>query len=292
MTACFFGCYLLNKQLVTDAQLAQAIEVQSGRNLCIGELAVQDGLLTQTQVTSLNKDQCVCDMRLGEIALHKGWLSEADLQQLLQRQRLSNISIGEALIQTGALRSQQLSDLLTDYHFCRARSHDRCILRLRESGQAQLIKIFIDELVKALQRFCHFTAAMSHVSFDSPEQASVLNTQVCLQERTETDKNESDKKVFQFNLLCCEALQDRLATGFSGGALEVVGEAPVARELQHLLGVVSDSVVSRLKLREHLLFVKNCLTVTADDWLDRSNHLVLIDMAAECGEFQLLLQSR
>lgn len=279
MTACFFGRYLLDKSLVTAEQLSQALSLQRAQNQCIGDMAVAAGLLTEQQVVKLNDCQRQCDILIGDLAVQEGLLSSADLERLSTGQRHNNLSIGEALIEVGAIKAHQLADLLSDYHFCRARAHDDCMVNLRRCREPLLLKMFVDELIKAFKRFAHVGLAMANVQFDVEPVAAKLLAQVRLKQ--------GDADVLLLNVALPAQGVECLHDGFAQAANDA---APVvATELCRLLQVVGHNVCEQFKSRGRELSYQSCELLCVDENVPSNGEFMAVVMATQTCDFQLML---
>ena len=49
----FFGHYLLHENKLTKEQLIEAVDYQAEKNLSLGEIAVNEGLITQAQAEKM-----------------------------------------------------------------------------------------------------------------------------------------------------------------------------------------------------------------------------------------------
>lgn len=280
MTACFFGRYLLDKSLVTEAQLSEALALQMNNNLCIGDMAVAADLLTVQQVAKLNDCQRQCDILIGDLAVQEGLLSIAELERLTSEQHGNNISIGEALIQVAAIKPHQLADLLSDYHFCRARAHDECMVSLRSCREPLLVKTFVDELIKAFKRFCHMGLAMASVDFDVKPISAELLAQVRLRPGGE--------EVLQMNVAIGAEGVSCLSDGFIRASTEF-DSSSVTVELCRLLQVVAHNVCEHLKDRGRQLSCESCELIEVDSGMPSQGEFMSVNMATEACDFQLML---
>jgi hypothetical protein len=280
MTACFFGRYLLDKSLVTEGQLSEALALQMDNNLCIGDMAVAADLLTTQQVAKLNDCQRQCDILIGDLAVQEGLLSTADLERLTSQQHYNNISIGEALIQVDAIKRHQLPDLLSDYHFCRARAHDECVVNLRDCREPLLVKTFVDEMIKAFKRFCHMGLAMASVDFDVQPIAAELLARVRLKHGA--------ADVLQLNIAVGAEGVSCLSDGFVHASTEF-DSSSVTIELCRLLQTVSHNVCEQLKARGRELSCESCELLDIDGGLPSQGEFMSVSMATEACDFQLML---
>ena len=110
-----FGHYLLNKKLVTSAQLEQALEAKSKTKAKLGTLAIDAGYMTAEQVEAVHEQQKKIDKRIGDIAVEMGYLTYEQVDELLSKQKNSNIVLGQTLIDLGFMTNQQFQDALAEY---------------------------------------------------------------------------------------------------------------------------------------------------------------------------------
>ena len=108
MAVKFLGQFLLERDVITPAQLLTAIETQRASNPLLGELAVQQGLLTETQARHINERQRIDDRRFGDIALEQGLLDEQQVGTLLALQKAGRKLFGEVLLELGYVDAARL----------------------------------------------------------------------------------------------------------------------------------------------------------------------------------------
>ncbi|MGN0641623.1 MAG: chemotaxis protein CheX [Huintestinicola sp.] len=111
----FFGNYLLNKGLVTPAQLSDALAVQKTTRLKLGVLAINAGYMTAEQVEQVHAEQQRVDKRIGDIACDMGYLTHEQVEQLLSSQGEAHLQLGQALVDMGAMTNAQFADALNSY---------------------------------------------------------------------------------------------------------------------------------------------------------------------------------
>lgn len=111
-----FGQFLINKGLVTEADVFAALSIQAARQHQIGQIAIKEGLLTVRQTMQVLREQAGTCYFFGEMAVELGFLTEADVEKLLQLQQSSRPRIGEILAGMGKLDAGRLGALLDEYH--------------------------------------------------------------------------------------------------------------------------------------------------------------------------------
>ena len=108
MVAKFFGEFLLAKDLITQQQLEQVLEVQKQSNKMLGELAISTGMLNKDSASEINLKQQVENKYFGEIAIEMGFLEESQIEKLLLIQKKQRKFFGEILVELEFLSAQEL----------------------------------------------------------------------------------------------------------------------------------------------------------------------------------------
>lgn len=115
MFAQFFGSYLLNSGLVTNKELAQALEDKKNTRMKLGVLAINAKLMTAEQVEAVHQAQATMDMRFGDLAVHLGFIKAEDVDTLLSQQPTDYLLLGQTLVNNGVLTNQQFETAINDY---------------------------------------------------------------------------------------------------------------------------------------------------------------------------------
>ncbi len=110
-----FGAFLVDKGVVDEATLFDALNEQRARRIPIGKLATVERLLTVKQVMAVLREQAGTDRRFGRIAVDLGYLSEAGLFELLELQDRRCPRIGEILVERGHLTAAERDNLLAEF---------------------------------------------------------------------------------------------------------------------------------------------------------------------------------
>lgn len=111
----FFGNYLLNKGLVSSAQLSDALSVQKQTRLRLGVLAINAGYMTPEQIEKVHAEQQRVDKRIGDIACDMGFLTPAQVDELLSSQGAAHLQLGQALVNSGAMSTAAFAEALNGY---------------------------------------------------------------------------------------------------------------------------------------------------------------------------------
>lgn len=111
-----FGLYLKKKGLITAEELVAAIEYQHSRMPPIGQLAMEEGVLSARQVFKILRCQSgIPHERFGEVAVGMGMMKPAELQRLLMIQWERKPPLDEVLAKLRILSRAQLEAELTAY---------------------------------------------------------------------------------------------------------------------------------------------------------------------------------
>lgn len=111
-----FGMYLLTIGRINAAQLAEAVRRQMHTRPMIGNLAVEQEMLTPDEVQRVLGAQTTTHAPFGELAIEMGLLSQTDVNQLLALQVQRTESLGLVLVETGAMTSAELEDEMRAFH--------------------------------------------------------------------------------------------------------------------------------------------------------------------------------
>jgi len=116
MSVKFFGQFLALEGVVDDEQLRNAVELTKSRNMLLGELAVEDELITTEQTLQINREQLNRDLPFGQIAVDLGLLTQEQVESLLVKQNEIRLRLGEACVQLGYFDDVTARKLLEKFH--------------------------------------------------------------------------------------------------------------------------------------------------------------------------------
>ncbi|GAB7078567.1 hypothetical protein [Megalodesulfovibrio paquesii] len=110
-----FGRFLLDKGIIAPDTLANAQAHLLQHNQRVGELAVQQELLTKEQVSALLERQKRSSKFIGELAVEEGLLTRDDLDDLLFSQTVHSFSLGEVLLEEGAISPESFAEAMQEF---------------------------------------------------------------------------------------------------------------------------------------------------------------------------------
>lgn len=111
----YFGHYLLNRELITREQLADALEFQQSVHVKFGVIAVDEGYMTPLQVEEVHEKQKQADKRFGEIAIELGYLTNEQVESLVSKQKQNHLFLAQALVDREYMTIEQFGTALNDY---------------------------------------------------------------------------------------------------------------------------------------------------------------------------------
>jgi len=110
-----FGKHLIDRGLITEIQLVEALDNQRRLTPNIGLVAREAGKLTVHQVLEVLNRQERSGGRFLEAAVELGFLRPGDVDTLLRRQRAQRPRLGKLLVQMSYLTDQALMHELDLY---------------------------------------------------------------------------------------------------------------------------------------------------------------------------------
>jgi len=111
----FLGNYLLQKGLVNQEQLFNAMSRLSQTHIKLGTIAIHESLMTAKEVDECLYVQTREDKRFGEIAVERGYLTEEQVTELLSKQTPDFILLGQNLVEDGVFSYEELERILFEY---------------------------------------------------------------------------------------------------------------------------------------------------------------------------------
>lgn len=111
----FLGNYLLQKGIVTQDQLFDAMSRLSQTHIKLGTIAIHEGLMTANEVDECLYVQTREDKRFGEIAINRGYLTEEQVIDLLSKQPPEFLLLGQNLVEDGIFSYEELERIIFDY---------------------------------------------------------------------------------------------------------------------------------------------------------------------------------
>lgn len=177
MFSAFFGNYLLEKKVVTQEQLREALKAMDKTRLKLGTMAIDEGFMTIPQVEEIHRSQMTNDSLFGELALEKGYLSEEQLEELLENQEPFHLLLAQTLMDMGVLSFKEFVDHLQDYKrqyelsdenivqmcTCDTDALVSILLKMKNDEHGDFYRDYLSLFIKSLIRFIN-----SHVQFGTP----------------------------------------------------------------------------------------------------------------------------
>ena len=111
-----FGLYLKNKGVISAEQLVAALEVQLKTLVPIGQLALEEGILSARDIFNVLRAQSDSpNERFGDLAIELGLMTRDDVMRLLMLQADRRRPIAEILVAETVLSERQMASELAAY---------------------------------------------------------------------------------------------------------------------------------------------------------------------------------
>lgn len=108
MFGVYFGKYLQDKGVLTDAQYDEVMSESRNTKVKMGLLAVEAGYMTEAQAKEVNTLQQKQDKRFGDIAVEKGYLTDDQVVDLLEKQGDGYLLFVQSLIEHNILTLEEI----------------------------------------------------------------------------------------------------------------------------------------------------------------------------------------
>jgi hypothetical protein len=125
-----FGLYLKNKGVISADQLVAALEEQLGTLVPIGQLALEENVLSPRDIFMVLQAQSDSpNVRFGDLAVEMGLMTRGQLMRLLMIQADRKRPIVDILISQGAITQQKAATEMAAYRREQLRPNRRSVPR-------------------------------------------------------------------------------------------------------------------------------------------------------------------
>lgn len=117
-----FGQHLVSEGVISLDELQQAVDYKKQANKTFGQVAVEQGYLSASDLEEVLKEQLSYKrMSTGEVAVFLGKLDDDEVAEIARAQQESNIRLGDALIACGILDADQVKEQLVAFEIVRTK---------------------------------------------------------------------------------------------------------------------------------------------------------------------------
>src|SRR5690348_7143429 len=111
-----FGLYLKKKGIVTAEQLVAALEAQLATMPRIGQLALEEGLISPRDIFDVLRAQREApDVRFGDLAIEMGLMTRNELMRLLMIQADRQRPLAEVFVAEGMLTRERVDAEMAEF---------------------------------------------------------------------------------------------------------------------------------------------------------------------------------
>lgn len=139
----YFGNYIVEKNIISQAQLDDIMSGKQALTVKLGLIAVSEKLLTATQAEELNELQKQMDKRFGDIAVEKGYLLKEEVNYLLNLQGSPYVKFVQALTDSGLMTIGEVEKVLESFKKDNGFS-DTDLEAIKSGDIDRIIPIFVD----------------------------------------------------------------------------------------------------------------------------------------------------
>ena len=103
-----FGRFLISRNVVNVEMVRKAINLQKGKAILIGELAIQEGILSLDQVFNILEKRLEEQKFFCQIAVELGYMTKTNANNLLKLQKKRLPPLGDILLKIKAIGHDEL----------------------------------------------------------------------------------------------------------------------------------------------------------------------------------------
>jgi len=115
MFGLYFGKYLMDNNLISQAQYDNILTLQQQTRVKLGFIAVAEKLLTTKQAEEINDIQKKMDRRFGDIAIEKGYLLNEEVTYLLNMQGNSYMKLIQVLTDNNLFTIEEIESHMDNF---------------------------------------------------------------------------------------------------------------------------------------------------------------------------------
>lgn len=245
----YFGHYLLNRELITREQLADALDYQQSVHVKFGVIAVDEGFMTPLQVEEVHERQKQVDKRFGEIAIELGYLTNEQVESLVTNQKQNHLFLAQALVDREYMTIEQFGTALNDYKKENSLSDDQF-----EAIKSGSIELLVEKILEAKDS-AKKTIYGKYLSLLAKNMIRFIDDQVFLEVVGQEDKHQGKWLVHQ----------------------EILGESPLFTAI-----TANDEVflhIASSYAEEELTEVDELAKASVAEFLNLHNGIYLVNMS-------------
>lgn len=151
----YFGNYLLNNGLLTDEQLTNCLRIHQSTHVKLGVIAVDKNYLTPAQVEKIHEVQRTKDMLFGEIAVSLGYLTDQQVEEMLSTQKNNHLQLAQTIVNLGYLTIEDFSIALNDYKNKYSLSDER-FNAIKDGNIDAIVQVLLSEQSVSAQKYSDY----------------------------------------------------------------------------------------------------------------------------------------
>lgn len=148
-----FGNYLMSTGKISNNQFKDLMEYESKVRVKLGLIAVAEKLMTQEQADEVNALQATMDKRFGDIAVEQGYLTDDQVGQLLKKQGNVYMLFVQTLIDNNVMTLEEIEAALAEYQKQQGFTHSD-MDDLVSGDIDRTVKLFLPQNTELCDRLC------------------------------------------------------------------------------------------------------------------------------------------
>ncbi len=203
----FLGQFLLEKGIITPAQLLKALELQKEFNPSLGQLAINQGYIDNDAANKINLEQQRTDQRFGDLAISLGYMTLTQVDELFSVQQSTRKFFGEILVEQGFINQAMLEDQLKEHQALKQQAELSLDNAISNHPHHALITNTLETFVKSFTRIPKIPTQVSNVITQIP---ALTNDQYIISQQANLPQT------FKIGVIAPSELMKTLGTSFLG----------------------------------------------------------------------------
>lgn len=155
MATQFFGAFLVERGLATQAQVDAAAAYQVRHNKRMGDYALEKGYMSPDDVDNILREQMHIDLRFGEMAEYLGVLTPAQIDEILAQKEEEDLRLGDALVALGHLDRARVDAEAERFHRQQSPYSASGVFIDRTVKRPKFAQELLETTVALIYRFCN-----------------------------------------------------------------------------------------------------------------------------------------
>lgn len=150
MVGYILGNYLVDTGKITNEQLQEILDSTDKVRVKLGLIAVAEGCMSAAQAEEVNRLQAVMDKRFGDIAVENGYLTDEQVGMLLKKQGDEYMVFLQTLVDMNIMEMAEAEKILGNYQQDKKLTDEECEA-IKSADIDRILPIFLPQEMKEYQ---------------------------------------------------------------------------------------------------------------------------------------------